>query len=152
MAEFSPTWTDIIAVMATALAGTGLTQVSDRYPINKIARQDLPWAVITQPTLARNRLTFGVFEIIYTGTIDIPVIALPEDQMELGDADAETIRDLGLVIEVTADQNRALIVSGKRAHWNMGEARTVRLTPTAGGHYAGMEIPYTVRMQYRSRA
>jgi hypothetical protein len=151
MSEFSPSWETIAASFGAKLrTAAGVVQVYDRYPDNPISSQDLAAIVITEPEFSPTSFTFGAVTVAYTGILDIPIIALSTGQAEISKSDANQCRQLGLNIHVLFHTNRALDVAGKKAFVNLANAKIIRLSPPAGGHYAGLEIPYTVTIQYAS--
>jgi hypothetical protein len=151
MPEYSPNWEAICAgFIAKLRTVAGLAQAYDRYPDNPISKLDLPAAVVTEPTFAPSGFTFGAVTVTYEGTLDIAVLAVSTGQAEISKADANQCRSLGLNVQVYFQQHRSISVQDKTVKISLGQAKVVRLSPVAGGDYAGLEIPYSLSIQYAS--
>lgn len=151
MAEFSPDWGSIATAFGTKLRSiAGIVQVYDRYPDNPISAQDLACVVIEEPEFAPSSFTFGTVTVNYSGVLSIPIVALSTAQVELAKNDANQCRSLGLNIQLFFHSNRALLVQDKKAFVTLSAAKLVRLSPVAGGDYAGLELPYSISIQYAS--
>lgn len=151
MVEYSPAWDAIAQDFGISLKQAGgMVQVYDRFPDNPISKKDLPCAVIVEPTFTPTSFTFGTVSVAYTGTLDICVRAVSTGQPEISKADANQCRALGLTLQIWFHKNRSFATGDRTAKVILGEAKIIRLSPVAGGDYAGLEIPYTVTIQYAS--
>lgn len=152
MPNFTPTWETIAASIGAELKNVaGIKHVTDRYPDNAIAATDLAWAVFSEPEFSIVPITFGAAEAVYTGTLYAHILAIPLGQAELSNSDKSLCRNLGLTIQLYMHNKRMLQAGTSRLYLSFEAAQLAKLSPydsDTRGHYAGIVMPYSVRVAY----
>lgn len=153
MADYSPTWGEIAGKWVETLKGvSGIGSAYSPYPYNAVDALELPCIIINEPQeLGYARLTYGAFSMSYSGEIMLLVKMVDTGQARLGTNDIHEITAAALSLMVAIDQNRK--IAGYAASIGLGTGKIARFSPYDDdnrGHYAGLSIPYTVMMQYRS--
>jgi hypothetical protein len=153
MADYSPTWGAIAGAWVEALkAVSGIGAAYSPYPDNAVDSLELPCVIINEPQeIGYSPFTYGAFTVAYTGEISLLVKPVDTGQARLGANDIQEITAAGLTLMVAVHQKRFL--SGYASAISLGAGKVARFSPYDNdnrGHYAGLSIPYTVQMQYRS--
>lgn len=150
MLEITPTWSEIANKWKEVL-GASFTCFYP-YPENAIDGNELPCVVINEPQGTNyNPLTFGTFEVIYTGDLSLLVKEVSTEQARLFAHDIAEIEAFTLGVLSVCHANRQ--IKDYAASISFGTATTARFSPydpDNRGHYAGKSIPYTIKMQFRS--
>jgi hypothetical protein len=152
MVDLSPTWEEIASKWADLLRNTLSWTVYAPYPENAVDSLELPAVIINEPKdLESKGFTFGSTSISYKGDLNLLVIAVDTGQARLKTGDINQITAATLRLSTAIYANRQ--AKGFFSHAEIGAGKLARLSPyddDTRGHYAGMDIPYTVTMQYRS--
>jgi hypothetical protein len=153
MADTQPTWEAIAGKLVDILKQeNAAASAFSPYPENAIDALDLPSVVVNEPkNVTMKPFTFGSFITTYEGDLTLFVKWIDTGQARLKSGDINQITAATLKLYTVVHANRSL---GKFvSNIALGEAKMARLSPYDDdnrGHYAGMDIPYTITMQYRS--
>lgn len=152
MADYSPTWENIVGKWLEELKeATGFTAYSP-YPENALDPLELPCIVVNEPTeLDSAGLTFAALTLSYGGELSLFVSAVSTGQARLTTQNINAITALALKLQVAVMQRKS--AKGFYTHAMIGPGKISRLSPydaDTRGHYAGVVFPYTIQMQYRS--
>ena len=152
MADYSPTWEEIAGQWRDVLGQALGYTVYYPYPDNAVDAFELPCVVINEPTgFSANPFTFGAVTASYTGRVTLLVLAVETEQATLSSMDNNKILAAGLTFCLAVHANQKL--KSYWTHVSLGEGEIGRISPydpDMRGNYAGMIIPYTIQMQYRS--
>lgn len=152
MADYEPSFEAIANKWADVIKqATGFTTYY-LYPENAVDTLELPCVVINECTgMTPTGFTHGAMSVNYTGMIDFLVLAVDTGQVRLLKGDINHITAASLKLNLAVYANR--LSKGFFSHVQLGEGKVARLSPydpDNRGNYAGLEIPYTITMQYRS--
>lgn len=153
MPDTQPTWEAIAGKLIDVLRQEGAAASSfSPYPENAIDALDLPSVVVNEPkNVTMNPFSFGSFAVTYEGDLTLFVKWIDTGQARLKSGDINQITAATLKLYGVIHDNRSL---GKFiSNISLGQAKLARFSPYDDdnrGHYAGMDIPYTISVQYRS--
>jgi hypothetical protein len=165
MTDYTPTWETIAGALITVLTSSdAIDNASNGYPTTPIAVANLTHAVIREPDVTPTGFTMGSVSITYSNKIDVLVSSLSDigspiitDAPKLTTAIINDCAEKALRISVDLYQrgNRSLDTgSGNTVTYvELGKTEIGRFTPWSlanNYHYAGLSIPYSITMQYRS--
>lgn len=153
MADLQPTWEAIAGKLIEVLKQENAVKTAfSPYPENAIDMLDLPSVAVNEPkNISMKPFTFGSFTISYEGDMTLFVKWIDTGQARLKSGDINQISAATLKLYTVIHANRSLdkLIS----NISLGTAKLARLSPYDDdnrGHYAGMDIPYTIQVQYRS--
>lgn len=152
MADYEPSFETIANKWADVLSQATGFKAYYLYPENAVDPNELPCVVINEFSgVGQSGFTHGAVSVTYTGIIDFLVLSVETGQARLLKGDINHIAAAQLKLGLAVHANR--LVKGYFSHVALGEGKVARLSPydpDNRGNYGGLEIPYSITMQYRS--